>query len=50
MLEKMSDFFETRLDGYDEHMLKNTLDLALLSSKPTRSSQLFMKPSRPVRW
>lgn len=21
MLEKMSDFFETRLDGYDEHML-----------------------------
>lgn len=23
MLEKMSDFFEARLDGYDEHMLKN---------------------------
>ena len=23
MLEKMSDFFETRLDGYDEHMLTN---------------------------
>ena len=21
MLEKMSDFFENRLDGYDEHML-----------------------------
>ena len=23
MLEKMSDFFEARLDGYDEHMMKN---------------------------
>ena len=23
MLEKMSDFFENRLDGYDEHMLRN---------------------------
>ncbi len=23
MLEKMSDFFENRLDGYDEHMLTN---------------------------
>ena len=23
MLEKMSDFFETRLDGYDEHMMTN---------------------------
>lgn len=23
MLEKMSDFFENRLDGYDEHMLNN---------------------------
>ena len=23
MLEKMSDFFEARLDGYDEHMLTN---------------------------
>lgn len=23
MLEKMSDFFENRLDGYDEHMKKN---------------------------
>ena len=23
MLEKMSDFFETRLDGYDEHMTTN---------------------------
>ena len=23
MLEKMSDFFDTRLAGYDEHMLKN---------------------------
>ena len=23
MLEKMSDFFESRLDGYDEHMKKN---------------------------
>ena len=23
MLEKMGDFFEARLDGYDEHMLKN---------------------------
>lgn len=23
MLEKMSDFFEKRLDGYDEHMLRN---------------------------
>jgi len=23
MLEKMSDFFEKRLEGYDEHMLKN---------------------------
>lgn len=23
MLEKMSDFFEKRLDGYDEHMLNN---------------------------
>ena len=23
MLEKMSDFFEARLDGYDEHMLSN---------------------------
>ena len=23
MLEKMSDFFEARIDGYDEHMLKN---------------------------
>ena len=23
MLEKMSDFFEARLQGYDEHMLKN---------------------------
>ena len=23
MLEKMSDFFEARLDGYDEHMIKN---------------------------
>lgn len=23
MLEKMSDFFETRLDGYDQHMLAN---------------------------
>ena len=23
MLEKMSDFFESRLDGYDEHMLTN---------------------------
>ena len=23
MLEKMSDFFEARLDGYDEHMLNN---------------------------
>ena len=22
MLEKMSDFFEARLDGYDEHMLR----------------------------
>ena len=21
MLEKMSDFFEARLDGYDEHMM-----------------------------
>ena len=21
MLEKMADFFETRLDGYDEHMM-----------------------------
>ena len=21
MLEKMSDFFESRLDGYDEHMM-----------------------------
>ena len=21
MLEKMTDFFEARLDGYDEHML-----------------------------
>ena len=23
MLEKMSDFFEARLDGYDEHMMTN---------------------------
>ena len=23
MLEKMSDFFDNRLDGYDEHMMKN---------------------------
>ena len=23
MLEKMSDFFENRISGYDEHMLKN---------------------------
>ena len=23
MLEKMSEFFENRIDGYDEHMLKN---------------------------
>ena len=23
MLEKMSDFFEARLDGYDAHMLTN---------------------------
>ena len=23
MLEKMADFFEARLDGYDEHMLTN---------------------------
>lgn len=23
MLERMSDFFEARLDGYDEHMMKN---------------------------
>ena len=23
MLEKMSDFFEVRLDGYDEHMKSN---------------------------
>ena len=23
MLEKMTDFFEARLDGYDEHMLTN---------------------------
>ncbi|MDD7688092.1 MAG: methyltransferase domain-containing protein [Clostridiales bacterium] len=23
MLERMSDFFENRLDGYDEHMLTN---------------------------
>ena len=23
MLEKMADFFETRLDGYDQHMLEN---------------------------
>ena len=23
MLEKMADFFESRLDGYDEHMLTN---------------------------
>ena len=23
MLEKMSDFFEARLDGYDKHMLTN---------------------------
>ena len=23
MLEKMSDFFEARIDGYDEHMLTN---------------------------
>ena len=23
MLEKMSEFFENRLDGYDEHMLTN---------------------------
>ena len=23
MLEKMSDFFETRLDVYDEHMMNN---------------------------
>ena len=23
MLEKMADFFETRLDGYDEHMMTN---------------------------
>ena len=23
MLEKMSDFFEKRLDGYDEHMMTN---------------------------
>ena len=23
MLEKMSDFFENRLDGYDEHMMTN---------------------------
>ena len=27
MLEKMSDFFEARLDGYDEHML-NDIELA----------------------
>ena len=23
MLQKMSDFFEARLDGYDEHMMTN---------------------------
>ena len=23
MLEKMADFFENRLDGYDKHMLTN---------------------------
>jgi len=23
MLEKMADFFENRLDGYDEHMMTN---------------------------
>ena len=23
MLEKMSDFFEARLDGYDDHMMTN---------------------------
>ena len=23
MIEKMSDFFEARLDGYDEHMMTN---------------------------
>ena len=23
MLEKMADFFENRLDGYDEHMMSN---------------------------
>ena len=23
MLEKMSEFFEARLDGYDEHMMTN---------------------------
>ena len=23
MLEKMSDFFEVRLDGYDEHLMTN---------------------------
>ena len=23
MLEKMSDFFEARIDGYDEHMMNN---------------------------
>ena len=23
MLEKMSEFFENRLDGYDEHMMTN---------------------------
>ena len=28
MLEKMSDFFETRLDGYDEHMMTNIASAA----------------------
>ena len=29
MLEKMSDFFEARLDGYDEHMM-TSLQLSFL--------------------
>ena len=47
MLEKMAEFFENRIDGYDEHMLNN-IDGAdefypfTAANLPMKSGQLFL--------
>jgi len=46
MLEKMDAFFEARLDGYDEHMMKNIASAEVFY--PFTAEQLPVLPGAPV--